>query len=179
MGSSSLIRDQTQTPCTGSVASSPLDHQGSPLSIILYWSASEGPWGTACPLKVEGKKNQLMHPSLFSIRNSAWSVWLTEAFPVTLLWTLLIFWQPQTSIVPQLFCNREANLLKETKNKKGKGNLWTPGWTLVLSHEDSIKQHYSTFSRFTVFIALETSWEGQNFRKCNHMHGSLHTRLHH
>ena len=29
-GSSSLIRDQTQAPCIGSVNSYPLDHQGSP-----------------------------------------------------------------------------------------------------------------------------------------------------
>ena len=30
MGSSSLTRDQTQAPCTGSPESQPLDHQGSP-----------------------------------------------------------------------------------------------------------------------------------------------------
>ena len=30
MGSSSLTRDQTQTPCIGSLESQPLDHQESP-----------------------------------------------------------------------------------------------------------------------------------------------------
>ena len=34
--SSSLTRDRTQVPCTGSMVSYPLDHQGSPLHFILY-----------------------------------------------------------------------------------------------------------------------------------------------
>ena len=34
--SRSLTRDRTQVPCTGSMVSYPLDHQGSPLHFILY-----------------------------------------------------------------------------------------------------------------------------------------------
>ena len=31
----SLTRDRTQAPCIGSMESSPLDHQGSPLAMVL------------------------------------------------------------------------------------------------------------------------------------------------
>ena len=34
VGSNSPTRDQTQVPCTGSVESYPLDHQGSPANIF-------------------------------------------------------------------------------------------------------------------------------------------------
>ena len=36
MGSSSLTRDQTWTPCIGSVESYPLHHQGSPGWLLKY-----------------------------------------------------------------------------------------------------------------------------------------------
>ena len=35
VGSSSLTRDQTRAPCTGSLESQPLDHQGSPCAHLL------------------------------------------------------------------------------------------------------------------------------------------------
>ena len=35
IGSNSLTRDQTQTTCTGSTKSQPLDHQGSPYHLLL------------------------------------------------------------------------------------------------------------------------------------------------
>ena len=42
VGSSSLIRDQIQVPCIGSMVSYPLDHQGSPgltaLKTNVYWA---------------------------------------------------------------------------------------------------------------------------------------------
>lgn len=38
-GISSLTRGWTQLPCTGSVASSPMDHQGIP--VIRYWSSRQ------------------------------------------------------------------------------------------------------------------------------------------
>ena len=37
VGSSSLIRDRTPAPCTGSAESYPLDHQGSPC--VMFWIA--------------------------------------------------------------------------------------------------------------------------------------------
>ena len=38
--SSSLTEDQTQAPCTGSLESEPLDHQGSPSHAIVYSTLS-------------------------------------------------------------------------------------------------------------------------------------------
>ena len=40
VGSRSLTRDRTQAPCIGSVESYPLDHQGRPMSFVLWWGNS-------------------------------------------------------------------------------------------------------------------------------------------
>ena len=44
---SSLTRDQTRFPCSGSVESQPLEHQGIPINslfILVVWSPSLYPW---------------------------------------------------------------------------------------------------------------------------------------
>ena len=49
MGSSFLTRDQTQGPCIGSMAPSPLDHQESSITFIIWWCHFNW-WAIATPL---------------------------------------------------------------------------------------------------------------------------------
>ena len=55
VGTSSLTRDQTQAPCIGSAESQPLDHQGSPYS-ILNTSISSFPFPSSAQTSIVGKR---------------------------------------------------------------------------------------------------------------------------
>lgn len=67
-----------------------------------------------------------MHPSLFSIENPAWIVWLTEAFPVTLLWTRLIFCIHKHPLYLNYFATEKQISWRKQKTRKEKETyeLW-------------------------------------------------------
>ena len=78
VGSCSLTRDQTQAPCTGSVESQPLDHQGSPLTELLKGEE----------IYVTGWAEQIRLVIFFLLpvllRTSSWYNWHTQQHHLSL-----------------------------------------------------------------------------------------------